>query len=247
MRVLSKIVVMAVCVLVLVTLAGCDSGFQMKEGDNSIIINGWELTSPDGIEAIRSCTASDVVASKNEELGDVLYLIELKGNSQSVLECVEDPFFGKGTADYSDPRVQAYLAKIEKEDPSLIGTRSIHITANPVDTVSPDRVTYRQTDYYEIPVGYTKKFYLGCRGNEIAVNAKVSPYYPNTAYKCQIYVAPILVFDLEKYTPAGGSPNSITISNPQYIQSVRMTWGLWQWAVQFQGIISGYADVDIYW
>ena len=247
MRVLSKIVVMAVCVLVLLTVAGCDSGFQMEEGDNSIIINGWELTSPDGIEAIRSCTASVVTASKNEDLGDVPYLIELKGNSKSVLECVEDPFVRKGTADYSDPRVQAYLAKVKKEDPSLIGTRSIHITANPVDTVSPDRVTYRKTDYYEIPAGYTEKFYLGCRGNAIDVNAKVSPYYPNTAYKCQIFVAPILVSDLEKYTSAGGSPNSITISNPQYIQSVRKTWGLWQWAVRFQGAISGYADVDIYW
>jgi len=97
-------------------------------------------------------------------------------------------------------------------------------------------------------LGISEKFYLGCRGNEIAVNAKVSPYYPNTAYKCQIYVAPILVFDLEKYTEAGGSPNSITISNPQYIQSQGWRpWGLWQWDVQFQGVISGYADVDIYW
>ena len=52
------------CLCILGCLTGCDSGLQSTGAVDSLEINGWTLASPEGEEAIKNYSASEV-----EEIG----------------------------------------------------------------------------------------------------------------------------------------------------------------------------------
>lgn len=241
MRVLSKITVIVVCFLALLTAAGCDSGFQMKEGANSIIVNGWELSSPEGIEAIRSCTASEVVATKNEEIEGTIYSLEVAGNAQSVLDRVSDPFFGKEDVNYEDPDVKKYIGNLGVENPSLAGKRYVSIGMIPSEGPVQNARQYDQNTYMNVIMGATY-FPVGATCSRITVDFIVPSTNPATQLCGEVQAAALLS---NNYKPKGAT-GIVTYQSPGTIQSTFLV-GWWKWRVEVEGDVPGRVFVGISW
>lgn len=241
MRALSKIAVGAVCFLALILVAGCDSGIQMKEGDNSIIINGWEMTSPDGIEAIRSCTASDVVATKNEEIDGRLYVIEVEGNAQSVIDRVSDPFFGTEIVDDKTPEVQKYMNSLGIDDPSLVGKRFISVGMIPSEGPTMYSRQYDENTYMNVTMG-TTYFYVGAARSRITVDFIVPSTNSATQLCGEIQAAALLSNNYK----AKGATGIVTYQSPATVVSKFML-GWWKWRIEVEGDVPGRVFVGISW
>ncbi len=238
---LSKITVIAVCFLALFIAAGCDAGFQMIEGDTSILINGWELKSPEGVDAIRSCTASDVTAAKNEEYNGTIYLLEVNGNAQSVLDRVRDPFFGKEEVDYKDPAVQKYINNLGIEDPSVTGKRYISVGMIPSEGPVQNARQYDQNTFMDVIPGATY-FNVGAACSRITVDFIVPSTHPATQLCGEVQAAALLAND---YKPKGAT-GIVTYQSPGSIQSTFLL-GWWKWRVEVEGNVSGRVFVGISW
>ncbi len=94
MRVLSKkVTTVFVCAILAGVLStGCNLAYQIKNDQEVIKINGWELSSLEGNDAIRSCTAQEVTAQKYVEGNESVKVAQISGDAASVLDRVNDPF-----------------------------------------------------------------------------------------------------------------------------------------------------------
>ncbi len=79
MRKLSKKVTAAfVCGLLAVFLfTGCGSAYQTNGSTEVKTINGWELSSFEGNDAIRACSAQEVTAQKYQEIDGAVELVSI--------------------------------------------------------------------------------------------------------------------------------------------------------------------------
>lgn len=129
-----KVTVLAVvCILTAVLLAGCDSGLQNFDEVDSMEINGWSLSSPEGEEAIKNYSAAEVEAVKTLEFDGKLYVCTIKGNAVSVLDRVRDPLFGCADVNYEDPDVKDYLNSFTSKSVTNVNKKHINIEMKPAE------------------------------------------------------------------------------------------------------------------
>lgn len=242
MRVLSKkvAVLAAVYILAVLLFAGCDSGIQDSSEVTSLEINGWMLTSPEGDEAIKTYSASEVEAVKTLEFDGKLYVCTIKGNAVSVLDRVRDPLFGCADVNYEDPVVKDYLKSFTSKSVTDVENMHISIQMTPVEgAVSNSRYTYPQ--YWQLSPGMpTFPFGILCS----YIKCAVTPQSPNMQFA--VYYECRDQYNLGGWKSAGGS-NQI-FSGMGTVQVNSSFWfGWWQWRMGFSVSSGGTAFFGFDW
>lgn len=246
MRVLSKkvAVLAAVCILAVLLFAGCDSGIQTSDEKESIEINGWSLSSPEGMGAIRACTAQDVTAEKYVEIEGSVQLVSVSGDANSVLDRVNDLFFGFEKPDFNSPEYIAYMEEMScrpPEDESLKGTRYVTVSSQSVE--GPSRVLtggpWAFVDTITKHAGESLVYDHGWVWGSVWVDGEVKT--SGCVVDCSLIYSSVF------------TPNSLILSNKKSFPTYRQVLasppsvGWWNWRVFLLWQKSGQLLFGIHW
>ena len=252
MRVLSKkvAVLAAVCIIAVLLFAGCDSGLKISEEKESIEINGWSLSSPEGMGAIRAATATSVEAAKVVQIDGILYQVQFSGDAESVLDRVYDPLFFNDEVDYNDPDIKAYLQEKSSEECMYDGSNSITISFTQLEGAPLDNSRASVGKFVQITSGYMGSFYLGCLGPVLVCNAAVPSSFSSTNYACNIACGSVIGTNPKDWSIYGVRAGyaGITYTHPVTLKGIApIPLGVWYWAFELYGLNAGYAQLNFSW
>ena len=230
------------CLCILGCLTGCDSGLQSTGAVDSLEINGWTLASPEGEEAIKNYSASEVEAVKNIEYNGSMYVCTVKGNAASVLDRVRDPLFGCMEVNYEDPTVQDYLKSFNSKSVTDVEKKYISIEMSPV--IGPNENSrYALGDYFTLSSGMPE-FNFGVLCSKIYCD--VIPQSPNMQFTLNYEYRD--QYNLSGWKSGKGDSGKQIFSGMGTVRmNSKFVLGWWQWKVLFSVTSGGSVYLGFNW
>jgi len=197
------------CSLALLLFIGCSDSLSLSAGNEAdpVIVNGWSLFSESGKRAIEDQSAETVYAVKedfSEEL-DTEVCINVTGDFESVLDRVNDPFFGlDNEIDMNDPEIIAYIKKMESgPNPDLSTAGMHHITLSIEPSVSglPRGTTihgFKDTSSLSRTAGTTVSYRHGFAFLWPQAGTVIHDATPGGIVDCTLYTKPLWGGDWSK-------------------------------------------------
>lgn len=240
MRKLSMKVAALSVILVLAALVatGCDSSFQSDDVNDVLNINGWLITSPEGLPALENKSATDVTAVKTTTLSGNLFDVTVSGNAVSVIECVSNPFFAEQNVDYESEYVKNYMMSANYTKSSSIDQKCVEIGIVEHDV---SRAPLRDTKYVDLPYGFSLP--LGARTSQVELQFTIPYQYYTTDFSGSFTRSIIKKNDF-KY--ASGGTGIVTYGGTQPRTS-NFYFGWWDWQITFTVNVPGRTHMSVYW